>query len=72
MSDNKKKIETYRCPLCFGAGNDVYLVQDTDVLRCLHCSYTGTEKEIEEMYADFKKRYRRMHERITLEMQREI
>ncbi len=71
MSDHPKKL-MYRCPLCLFGGNDVYLKQTDEVYSCMKCSFTGSEADIIAMYDDYRKRYRLMEHRITLDMQRKM
>ena len=65
MSEKKNII--YRCPVCFSRETDVVLRKDGDTYRCVKCSFFGTEEKIREMYADMKKKYTLMKERITME-----
>ena len=62
----------YRCPVCFNTTVDIPLIYDGNTFRCLKCSFTGTENDIREMYNDFRKRYRLMDRRITLEDQKKM
>lgn len=70
MSENTEKQLVSRCPVCYSGGIDIYLVKDKDIYRCIRCSFMGAEGKVLEMYDDFRKRYRRMGERVTLEEQR--
>ena len=72
MSESSKNKIIYRCPVCLHGGTDIYLIQEKDAYRCLKCSFTGKPGEINEMYAQFKKKYRLMGKRIPLEEQRQI
>jgi DNA-directed RNA polymerase subunit RPC12/RpoP len=69
MSGNSKTKMIYRCPVCFNTTVDIPLINEGDNFRCLKCSFTGTKNDVIEMYNDFKKRYRLMDSRITLEQQ---
>jgi DNA-directed RNA polymerase subunit RPC12/RpoP len=69
MSGNSKTKMIYRCPVCFNTTVDIPLINEEDNFRCLKCSFTGTKNDVIEMYNDFKKRYRLMDSRITLEQQ---
>jgi DNA-directed RNA polymerase subunit RPC12/RpoP len=62
----------YRCPVCFGRENDVYMLRDGDLLYCPRCSYTGTEEQTREQYADLRKKYRWILKRVTLEEQKAL
>lgn len=72
MSENTENEMIFRCPICFNSGIDVYLKQEDKKYRCLKCSFTGTKQDIEAMYDDFRKRYRLLGKRLTLEEQRNL
>lgn len=74
MSDNKKNEGViYRCPICLGALNDVTIDMDENgIYRCMKCGYNGDLKELMEMYAQFRARYKLRKVRLTLEDQREM
>ncbi|MFM9330552.1 hypothetical protein [Paenibacillus mesotrionivorans] len=71
MSDHTKSL-VYRCPLCLHAGNDVTLRQEQGDYRCLRCSFTGSREDILDLYEDYRKRYKLMGSRVTLEMQQKM
>ncbi len=65
---SEKKHIIYRCPVCLARENDVVINKYKDGLyRCVKCSFVGTETEIKQMYQDYKKKYRYITKRITLE-----
>ncbi len=67
MPVHGKKQIIYRCPVCFARENDVVLHKNADnSYYCVKCSFTGSETQIEELYADMKKKYRLMTTRLTL------
>ena len=68
MSETSKKRIMYRCPVCFARENDVVLHQRADGgYYCVKCSFTGGQQDIEDMYRDLKKKYKRMTTRLSLE-----
>lgn len=63
----------YRCPVCFSRENDVVLFKkDENNLYCIKCSFNGTIAEVEEMYADMKKKYHFIKKRILLDEMRKL
>ncbi len=70
MAENQKDI-IYKCPCCFNRFIDVPIDKDGDgIYRCMKCGFNGTLGDMLELYANFKKRYRLMATRLTLEEQR--
>ena len=72
MSKNTKISVIYRCPICYNYGNDVYLNDDNGELYCLRCSFAGSIADVENMYDAYRKRYKRMFDRVTLQEQRNM
>jgi hypothetical protein len=61
-----------RCPVCFSREVDVVLLRNDHGLYCVKCGFTGSEAIIQDMYADLKKKYRLVFDRLTLEDQLEM
>ena len=66
MSENRKNIRM-RCPVCLNRENDVVLLKtETGDYYCPKCSFSGSEAEIRTMYADYRKKYHFLTQRLTL------
>lgn len=62
-----------RCPVCFSREIDVLLIPlGGERHRCVKCSFTGSEAEIQAHYRDIQKKYHWINRRLTLEMQRDL
>ena len=74
MSEDRKSItKIYKCPLCFNTLNDVTIDPDENgIFRCVKCSYHDDFNGLMAKYAEFKKRYKNMGVRLTLEEQRKL
>lgn len=60
-----------RCPVCFSREMDVLLIPlGNGRHRCVKCSFTGSDAEIQSQYRDIQKKYHWIARRITLEEQR--
>ena len=55
---------TYRCTVCFSREIDVVLFRDDDGYYCVKCSFVGSAQDIEGMYADVRKKFRLIGERL--------
>lgn len=72
MPKDEKKSMILRCPVCYGRENDVVLRKRDDKFYCVKCSFTGSEDDVLEMYADLKKKYHKYKVRYTLEQLKEM
>lgn len=72
MSEYNERVN-FRCPVCLSALTDILLEKNTDgTFRCIKCSYIGTRENIIERYAQFRSKYKRRFDRITLDEQRRM
>lgn len=72
MSDFNENVN-FRCPACLAQVIDVPMEKCEDgSFRCLKCSYTGTQEDVLAKYADFRSKYTRRNDRVTLEEQRKM
>lgn len=68
MSDGKKNSTMIlRCPVCLSRENDVPLFEDEKGFYCIKCSFTGTENDINAMYAGIRKKFLKIGKRYTME-----
>ena len=74
MSQNTKGVtKIYKCPLCFSRQIDVIIDPDENgIYRCVKCGYNDNFDGLMRNYAEFKKRYRLLGTRLTLEEQRKL
>ena len=74
MAANKKDAGViYRCPACFDMLNDVVIdMYDDGKYHCVKCGYVATTEELLEDYAQFRKRYKLIGTRLTLDDQRKL
>ncbi|MDD6175787.1 MAG: hypothetical protein PUC59_08540 [Firmicutes bacterium] len=73
MDPNQRAAVIYRCPSCLNSLVDVTIAKGEDgIYRCMKCSYTGTEEQLQKDYQNFRSRYRLLHKRLTLEDQRRL
>ena len=74
MSENNEVVmKIYKCPLCFNRQIDVIIDPDENgVYRCTKCGYNDTFDGLMKSYAEFKKRYKLLGTRLTLEEQRKL
>jgi len=64
---------TWRCPVCFARENDVTLFKSGEnQFYCPRCGFNGGLEDIQEMYADLRKKYRLVTTRITLDELRDL
>ncbi len=68
MAADKSHKLTWRCPVCFARENDVTLFRaGENHFYCPKCSFNGSMVDIQEMYADLRKKYRLVLTRVSLE-----
>jgi hypothetical protein len=72
MSDSQRPEVIYRCPVCFSRENDVYLFRAGEIYYCVKCSFTGSEAQLHDFYADLRKKYKWIQKRLVLEDQRKL
>lgn len=74
MAANKKDSGVIlRCPACFDMLNDVVIdMYDDGKYHCVKCGYVATPEQLLEDYAQFRKRYKLIGTRLTLEDQRKL
>lgn len=67
MAQGRKGKLNYRCPRCLMREIDMDMLFDTESgeYYCLRCSFTGTEKEVKRLNAQFREKYRDRIIRIT-------
>lgn len=63
---------TMRCPVCFSRDIDVLMKLKDGQYHCLKCSFTGTEDEVRQQYANLKSKFKWIDKRITIEDYEEI
>ena len=69
MPQGKRGKINYRCPHCLFRDIDFDLMYDSaaDQFYCLRCNWEGTDSEILVMYDEYKKKYKDMLKRYTVE-----
>ncbi len=69
MSQGRRGKINYRCPHCLFRDIDFDLLYDTavDQYYCRRCNWEGTEDEILSSYAVYKRKYKDMLKRYTVE-----
>jgi hypothetical protein len=69
MSQGRTGKINYRCPNCMFRDIDYDLLYDkeADEFYCRRCNWEGGEHEILQLYSDFKKKYKAMLKRYTVE-----
>ena len=69
MSQGRKGKINYRCPECLLREIDYDLLydEDADQYYCRRCNWEGDEHEILQLYAIYKRKYRAMLKRYTVE-----
>ena len=67
MAQGRKGKLNYRCPRCLMREIDMDMLYDTESgeYYCLRCSFTGNEKEVKRLNAQFREKYRDRITRIT-------
>ena len=69
MSQGRKGKINYRCPECLLREIDYDLLyeEDKDQHYCRRCNWEGDEHEIIQLYAIYKRKYRAMLKRYTVD-----
>ncbi len=67
MAQGRKGKLNYRCPRCLMREIDMDLLYDSnaDEYYCIRCSFTGNEREVLRLNAQFREKYRDRLNRIT-------
>ncbi len=67
MAQGRKGKLNYRCPRCLMREIDMDLLYDgnADEYYCIRCSFTGNEREVLRLNAQFREKYRDRLNRIT-------
>lgn len=67
MAQGRKGKLNYRCPRCLMREIDMDMLYDSEKKEyyCLRCSFTGDEKEVQRLNAQFKEKYALRAVRIT-------
>ena len=72
MSEYNERVN-FRCPICLSALTDIPLEKNPDgSFRCIKCSYMGMREDVIARYAQFRSKYVRRFDRITLDEQRKM
>lgn len=59
MSDNKKEIKKYKCPMCFMQDNDCSMLsydEKDEEYYCRRCAFAAKQDEVKEIYDFYTKR----------------